>query len=750
MPRLRMAIMILAGLLGLTWPAVARQKLQGYCEQGGRTVTTMSYASITKVQGSFPSCTVTVYKAGILFPLAVIYEDDFGTLKVSNPFTAASDGAWYFYADDGTYDVRFSGGGIAPSFTQGDYQFFDRQILQSGVGAVSRLFKGKVIEDVVSFKDFGATGNGTTDDTVALQAALHANRRVYCPAGRYISTAPLHLHPYQHLIGANWSASQDGPTASPACTIVGKHTGHTILDLTGATDKIPVNGVTVENVTLVGDATVIPKSGLYMSRLGFASAGQHIFRNVTVIGSFSVVGLYIVSSEGNSFDGLAIDIRGGGAQYGIYASGANDLSFPAFTLGGSTEINLFRNTTVLSYDPANVALIELVNYGGGLLYGWEFDGYDLAPKYGNYVEIQTINGTAPGPIVFNNGVGEVLSGGTIPHIAFKISQYPHGSGYTVRGLSITSANMATGAGGFFISNADNVILDNANIQVQTPRVHQSPGSAVAASVLGIVTNSVINLGSGQVLNSLLVQDKGILGPNLFVNPTFASPAGWTFSPGWVLGGGFATGNPVSGFLYQNVVLPGHRYKLTYTVSGFVSGNMQTSVGNTLGLITSANVTAQVEYITATATSPSAGFYGNSFVGSVSNVSLQEIVGGDVSLFGNLGVGADASAAYKANIGGSARAHGFVSGGFVFSAAGCTAVNATGGSTAGKFQVNLTGVCTATVTMGTGQTAPNGWTCWASNLTTPNAVRQTASTTVSATFSGTTVVNDWLTFGCLAY
>jgi len=60
--------------------------------------------------------------------------------------------------------------------------------LQAGTGAVARTVQGKLGE-VVSVKDFGATGNGVTDDTAAVQAAINAstsNNRVYFPPGIYL------------------------------------------------------------------------------------------------------------------------------------------------------------------------------------------------------------------------------------------------------------------------------------------------------------------------------------------------------------------------------------------------------------------------------------------------------------------------------------------------------------------------------------------------------------------------------------
>lgn len=55
----------------------------------------------------------------------------------------------------------------------------------TGTGAVSRTLQSK-LGDRVSVKDFGATGDGITDDTAAIQAAMDAHKSIFIPRGNYV------------------------------------------------------------------------------------------------------------------------------------------------------------------------------------------------------------------------------------------------------------------------------------------------------------------------------------------------------------------------------------------------------------------------------------------------------------------------------------------------------------------------------------------------------------------------------------
>lgn len=60
---------------------------------------------------------------------------------------------------------------------------------QAGAGAIDRLVQDK-LRELVSVKDFGATGDGVTDDTAAIQAAVNGNTgNLYFPQGTYLCGA---------------------------------------------------------------------------------------------------------------------------------------------------------------------------------------------------------------------------------------------------------------------------------------------------------------------------------------------------------------------------------------------------------------------------------------------------------------------------------------------------------------------------------------------------------------------------------
>lgn len=156
MRRLLQFALLVASVILLPLCARANEAAQGWCEDGDTQVVTSGLTSTTTVQGSFPECTVTVYLHGTL-TLATIYSDNSST-PLTNPFTAATNGQWEFYATQGRYDVVMSSA-FGP-VTLSDVLLFD---------PANPVFSGLATFSV------GITGTGTLGTLTAGSGILGGN-----------------------------------------------------------------------------------------------------------------------------------------------------------------------------------------------------------------------------------------------------------------------------------------------------------------------------------------------------------------------------------------------------------------------------------------------------------------------------------------------------------------------------------------------------------------------------------------------
>ena len=131
----------------------------------------------------------------------------------------------------------------------------------------------------VNVKDFGAKGDGTTDDTAAIQAAIDyavatGRRSVYFPAGTYIVTSPLHAQVETGTTTVGGS-TKSRYAYGMGLTLRGEQVGKTVLRKTGQTTyTIPANnningGSTVDTTLFFGGTE---GTGLYVSDLSIENA----------------------------------------------------------------------------------------------------------------------------------------------------------------------------------------------------------------------------------------------------------------------------------------------------------------------------------------------------------------------------------------------------------------------------------------------------------------------------------------------
>lgn len=151
--------------------------------------------------------------------------------------------------------------------------------------AVARSLQRK-LDERVSVLDFGATGDGSTDDTAAIQQAIQqvfirelnpeTRRALYFPAGKYIISDVITLPPYAIFYGDGPDSTEIVQTGSVACVARTADSLNQIYPAIGANSADSPNHIIIKdmNFTQTTDNTVVQIDSAYDCR----------FSNVKFIG----------------------------------------------------------------------------------------------------------------------------------------------------------------------------------------------------------------------------------------------------------------------------------------------------------------------------------------------------------------------------------------------------------------------------------------------------------------------------------
>lgn len=177
--------------------------------------------------------------------------------SATNAATSATAAAASATAADASADAAALSEAEAAAIVLGDF-------LQSGTGAVARTFTSKA-RDFVSVKDFGATGDGTTDDTTAVQAAedaaTTAGKVLYWPGGDYKITNTI-----SRSNGSMW---------------IGEHRNQ------GNTSGF-TNGTKITFAPTSAKSLMAPTAPTALFRVGFVTDGFYISGNSTTSAGNSI------------------------------------------------------------------------------------------------------------------------------------------------------------------------------------------------------------------------------------------------------------------------------------------------------------------------------------------------------------------------------------------------------------------------------------------------------------------------------
>ena len=263
-----------------------------------------------------------------VFTLATTsYQPGTNTLSVFVDGVNQYDGITYAYVETSSTVVTFTAGLHVGALVK----FTTAQTLSSGVtdasivtyqpagtGAVATTVQTKLRESV-SVKDFGAVGDGVTDDTAAIQAAINSNSRIYVPEGVYI-TGTLN---FPNVIG------------NTPCVFQGAGMGKTILQANSTNIALlrKVNTSGSIDGGLIGDFSVKPHaSGSTNAAIlctGFRTSMfqriQGLSNGVNGFSSLFSVSAYPWLCYRNTWSEIVMDSTQG-YTYGIYFNNAGTVN----------------------------------------------------------------------------------------------------------------------------------------------------------------------------------------------------------------------------------------------------------------------------------------------------------------------------------------------------------------------------------------------------------------------------------------
>ena len=196
----------------------------------------------------------------------------------------------------------------------------------SETGAVTRSVTAK-LSDFVSVKDFGAKGDGTTDDSAAIQLALDLKQRVYLPAGNYHLHSPIVLKEGCILMGDG--NSQNG-------TLITANTAIVIIKSYAVDSGVSEGYYKIKDLRIIGSSD-LPTIGIQLGNSAATSYRVSI-DNVTVQGC--LIGAQFTRIQYSSFRDLTIE--GDNAGDATYTKGLS-LNAVSVSQFNGLEINGFVN-----------------------------------------------------------------------------------------------------------------------------------------------------------------------------------------------------------------------------------------------------------------------------------------------------------------------------------------------------------------------------------------------------------------------
>ena len=217
------------------------------------------------------------------------------------------------------------------------------------------------LDDYVSAKDFGATGDDSTADITAIQNAIdeiykdtdkndtRARRVLFFPAGTYRINAALKIPPYAHLVGEGPDKTIIKNSGNNAVMVMQDDEGNVGANIGNSSATTPTQ-IQISNMTL---RNTVAYGGISLDRVNKA-----YFNNIKFQGSYAVGGADASNSKG-------VTVTNSTATYSTTGVVFNQCQFTKFA-----------RLVDISYDATNIKFhnCDFSTAYYGALMGAEMDG----------------------------------------------------------------------------------------------------------------------------------------------------------------------------------------------------------------------------------------------------------------------------------------------------------------------------------------------------------------------------------------
>jgi len=282
---------------------------------------------------------------------------------------------------------------------------------QGGTGASSRTVENK-LQESVSVKDFGAVGDGVTDDTAAIQAALDTGATVYIPDGNYLCS--------------NLSITTNQQALSTVYATLTKNANGPLLSVTA-------DDVTIQNVRFYGVGTTYTGDNI-------SATGERF--TLDMCGSRDAAGRAL-KSTGNR----------------LVVTGTNDLfhTLDATATGYDIEVGVSGTATLYHhlndvYSSQSTGGILLIDTGSASIIGGQFG------------KLSITSGTSPAGVNGGKTIGARILGAvsvSLSSAMFVANQFGASANITFEsGTSQCSLDISNSVSGVIVNNgnANNTIV----------------------------------------------------------------------------------------------------------------------------------------------------------------------------------------------------------------------------------------------------------------------------------------------------